>query len=338
MKVAIVGVTGLVGNKISWLLEKRNFQIEEFIPIASDNSKGKKYLFRNNTYNIESIEDLINNHNNKNQKIIIFFASTKEVSRHWIPIILDLNKNAWIIDNSSEYRMKSEIPLVVPEINSSVINTKTRLIANPNCSTAQLVMVLHPLHQIYKIKRIVISTYQSVSGAGYKGSNQLYKERKEQFLNELFSESDSSIFKTKIDLNCIPLCDYLDKETGYTGEELKIEKETPKILDDNNIKITATAVRVPVTGGHSESVNIEFEKDYEIDDIINILKNTDGLCIKEMACPRYVSNEYDVWVSRIRKDYSQKNTINLWIVADNLMKGAALNAVQIAEYIIKEFN
>ena len=156
MKVAIVGVTGLVGNKISWLLEKRNFQIEEFIPIASDNSKGKKYLFRNNTYNIESIEDLINNHNNKNQKIIIFFASTKEVSRHWIPIILDLNKNAWIIDNSSEYRMKSEIPLVVPEINSSVINTKTRLIANPNCSTAQLVMVLHPLHQIYKIKRIVM--------------------------------------------------------------------------------------------------------------------------------------------------------------------------------------
>ena len=338
MNVAIVGATGLVGNKISSLLEKRNFKIKEFIPIASDNSKENDYIFNNNTYKIKSIQDLINNHINNQQRIIIFFASTKEISKQWIPKILFLNSNAWIIDNSSEYRMVSDIPLVIPEINSSIINKNTRLIANPNCSTAQLVMVLYPLHNIYKIKRIVVSTYQSVSGIGHNGINQLFKERKESLVTDNnFIEYDSNDCPIKIDMNCIPLCDILDNETGYTKEELKIEKETPKILNDYNIKITATAVRVPVIGGHSESVNIEFENDFNINDIINILKNTNGISIKDVACPRYVSNQDDIWISRIRKDYSQKNTINLWIVADNLMKGAALNAVQISEYIIKSF-
>ncbi len=331
MNIAIIGATGLVGNKISFLLEKRNLPVKQFIPIASEKSQGKTCTFQNKNYNVITVNTFIETIVSLQENIIIFFASTKNVSKTYIPIILEKNKNAWIIDNSSEYRLVPHIPLVIPEVNSDKIKSDSKLIANPNCSTAQLVMILHPLHEKYKIKRVVISTYQSVSGAGYRGINQLNNER---FVG---SGDLNDVFPTKIYMNCIPKCDTLH-DNGYTGEELKLERETPKILDDDNIKITATAVRVPVIGGHSESVNIEFKNDFDLDDVNNMFNHTPGISVREMACPIDVQNEENVWVSRIRRDFSQCNTLNLWIVADNLMKGAALNAVQIAEYIHFKYN
>lgn len=328
MNIAIIGATGLVGKKIAFLLENRNFPLNQFIPIASTQSLGNSYTFKDKLYQLTTIDIFIENNIKNQEKFIIFFASSKEVSKKYIFTILELNKNAWIIDNSSEYRLTQNVPLVIPEINATQITSKTRLIANPNCSTAQLVMALHPLHVKYNIKRVVVSTYQSVSGAGYPGINQLKQERAGQDA----IEDLNPIFPAKIDMNCIPMCDTLH-DNGYTGEELKLERETPKILGDYSIKISATAVRVPVIGGHSESVNIEFENEFELDDIIHMFNNTPGVIIKDLACPIDVENEENVWVSRIRRDFSQPNSLNLWIVANNLMKGAALNAVQIAEYI-----
>ena len=328
MNIAIIGATGLVGKKIAFLLENRNFPINKFIPIASSESLGKNYTFKDKLYQLTTIDIFIENTMKKQEKFIIFFASSKEVSKKYILTILELNKNAWIIDNSSEYRLTPNVPLVIPEVNAEQITNNTRLIANPNCSTAQLVMALHPLHVKYNIKRVVVSTYQSVSGAGYPGINQLKQERAgEDAIGNL-----NPIFPSKIDMNCIPMCDILH-DNGYTGEELKLERETPKILGDYNIKISATAIRVPVIGGHSESVNIAFENEFELHDIIHMFNNTPGVIVKDLACPIDVENEENVWVSRIRRDFSQPNTLNLWIVADNLMKGAALNAVQIAEYL-----
>tara|TARA_B100000925_G_scaffold291885_1_gene282168 strand:- start:5439 stop:6470 length:1032 start_codon:yes stop_codon:yes gene_type:complete len=336
MKVAIIGITGLVGKKISWLLEKRQFPVNRLIGVASSLSEGKKHIYKHYTIDIVNIEKFMIDHiYNNSSEIIVFFATSNNVSGKWIPKILEHNKNAWIIDNSSEYRLHKNVPLVIPEINSHKITPKTRIIANPNCSTAQLVMVLYPLHIMYKIKRVVVSTYQSVSGAGYAGENQLSLERENSMKLEILdSKKIDRVFPTKIDMNCIAQCGDIDAISGYTSEEIKLERETPKILEDN-IKITATAVRVPVTGGHSESVNIEFENSYNLENILDILKSTKGIQVKDMACPSDVYLEDNVWVSRIRKDYSNKNSINLWIVADNLMKGAALNAVQIAEHIIK---
>ena len=333
MNIAIIGATGLVGKKIAFLLENRNFPLNQFIPIASTQSLGKSYTFKDKLYQLTTIDIFIENNIKNQDKFIIFFASSKEVSKKYIFTILELNKNAWIIDNSSEYRLTPNVPLVIPEINATQITSKSRLIANPNCSTAQLVMALHPLHVKYNIKRVLVSTYQSVSGAGYPGINQLKQERAGQDA----IEDLNPIFPAKIDMNCIPMCDTLH-DNGYTGEELKLERETPKILGDYTIKISATAVRVPVIGGHSESVNIEFENEFELDDIIHMFNNTPGVIIKDLACPIDVENEENVWVSRIRRDFSQCNTLNLWIVADNLMKGAALNAVQIAEYIHFKYN
>ena len=335
MKVAIIGITGLVGTKISWLLEKRKFPADSLIGVASQSSVGQKYKYNNTTSYIISIENFMEKDIiNINTPIIVFFATSNSISGMWIPKIIHNNKNAWIIDNSSEYRMCENIPLVIPEINAFEIKKDTRLISNPNCSTAQLALVLYPLHKTYKIKRVVVSTYQSVSGAGYPGKNQLKYERESSpgLLLSKNKENDR-VFPTRIDMNCIAHCGDIDNDTGYSSEEIKLERETPKIFGEN-INITATAVRVPVTGGHSESVNIEFRDSYRLDDVVRILKSTTGVDVRDMACPADVYLENDVWVSRIRRDYSQNNSINLWIVADNLMKGAALNAVQIAEHII----
>ena len=318
MKIAIIGITGLVGNKLLKLLELRKFPITEFYPVASVNSSGKHIILNNKDYSIITIDKLLN------YKLdIVFFTSTNDISKQWIPKFLKIT--SFIIDNSSYYRLDSTIPLVIPEINSYLITKNTPLIANPNCSTSQLLMVLYPLHIRYKIKRIIISTYQSVSGSGYKGIKQLTGERYG------LTHFKKKIYNTNIDLNCIPICGQLNSN-GYSDEEIKLEKETKKILG-NNINISATSVRVPVIGGHCESVNIEFNEKYDINNIINILNKTSGVEIKPMACPFDVKDMPNVWVDRIRRDFSNKNSLNLWIVADNLMKGAALNAIQIAEYL-----
>ena len=330
MIVVIVGITGLVGTKIAHLLEKRKFIISEFIPVASEDSVGKTFKFNGVVKNVISLNMLINLPMfDIKTPILIFFASTTTISRMWVPILLKYTQ-VKIIDNSSHFRLQESVPLVIPEVNAHTISKDTRLVANPNCSTAQLAMVLHPLHNKYRIKRVVVTTFQSVSGAGNAGINQLYAER-----NKTAMSAQNDVFPTQIDMNCIPQCDQMDARTSYTGEEIKLQLETPKILNAD-IKLTATAVRVPVIGGHSESVNIEFYNEFEIDDIKQILRNFPGVAIKELGCPVAVQGEEDVWVSRIRRDYSQEKTINLWIVADNLMKGAALNAVQIGEILLKE--
>ncbi len=340
MIVAIIGVTGIVGKKLTSLLETRKFPIDKFIPIASESSKNKPVLYKATMYNTITLQDFIDQYStkwNKNvkQNMIVFFCSNSEISRIWAPQILEKIPNIWIIDNSSYFRLDKEIPLVIPEINAETITDKTRIIANPNCSTAQLVLVLFPLHKKYTIKRIVISTYQSVSGAGIKGENQLFEERKKN-TQMFYNNKIENAFEREIDLNCIPMCDKLDEKTGYTQEEIKLANETPKILN-SNVKVSATAVRVPVYGGHSESVNIEFKNDISIDKVIETLKNTEGVKVTNYTCPNEVKDSEHVYVSRIRKDHTQDNTINLWIVADNIMKGAALNALQIAEYINNKF-
>ncbi len=319
MKVAIVGITGLVGTKIVELLEKGNFPVTELI-LISRNRKIKHIKFKDKDVPILSIYELL-----QKEPDLVFLACSSELSREWAPKLV--RNNIWVIDNSSAFRSHPSIPLVIPEINGNLITNRTKLIANPNCSTTQLVMVLYPLHKKYKIKRVVVSTYQSVSGAGYNGIKQLENERGGD--TEL-----SDAFPTNIDLNCIPLCGDLNDDM-YTMEEVKLQNETLKILGDD-VKVTATAVRVPVLGGHSESVNIEFYNEYKISEVINILENTSGIKVKDMPCPSDVKNEEDVWVGRIRRDDTQKNSLNLWIVADNLMKGGSLNAVQIAEIIIKK--
>lgn len=335
MKIAIVGITGLVGKKLLDLIEVRKFPISKFIPIASKKSQNQLCKLNDIEYIIQTIDILLE------QKLdIIFFTSTTDISKEWIPRLK--NNSKYIIDNSSHYRLEPSIPIIIPEINGNLINNlSTNIIANPNCSTAQLVMVLYPLHLKYNIKRVIVSTYQSVSGSGISGINQLFTERNiynEHTNNyELLKEPYNMVYSTNIDLNCIPFCDEIDYDTGYTKEELKLIKETKKILD-TSIDITATAVRVPTIGGHCESVNIEFEKEYQIGDIINLLNNTNGIEIKTMATPSYIKDNKNIWVSRIRRDYSRENSLNLWIVADNLMKGAALNAIQIAELIISKFS
>jgi aspartate-semialdehyde dehydrogenase len=323
MRISIVGVTGLVGAKLIKLIEKRNFTVNEFYPVASEDSEGKIIILNKDEYITMTIDKILNI-----ELDIIFFASSNQVSEQWIPELLKNQPNVKIIDNSSFYRLDQNVPLIVPEINSHLITNETRLIANPNCSTAQLVMVLYPLDQKYKIKRVVISTYQSVSGSGYAGIKQMYNERNNEVI-------EKKVFEPKIDLNCISFCDVLDPETGYTKEELKLENETKKIIRPE-INLTATAVRVPVICGHCETVNIEFENDFELDEIKTCLQNMPGVQLKDEAYPIEVLNQTNVWVSRIRRDRSQDKSLNLWIVADNLMKGAALNAIQIAEYL-KEF-
>ncbi len=325
MKIAVVGATGLVGQVMLKVLEERKLSISEFYPVASAKSVGKEIIFNGKKHKIISAEEAVS----KKPHIAIFSAGAS-ASKQWAPKFAEAG--TFVIDNSSAWRMYDEIPLIVPEINAGILKKENKIIANPNCSTIQMVMVLAPLHRKYNIRRLVVSTYQSVTGTGVKAVNQLESERK--------GLDCEKAYPYPIDMNLFPHGgDFL--ENGYTSEEIKLVNETRKILSNNNIKITATVVRVPVTGGHSEAVNIEFEKDFDLKDIKNILSETKGVIVQDdpvnkiYPMPLYAKGKDEVFVGRIRRDDSNPNSLNLWVVADNLRKGAATNAIQIAEYLIK---
>ncbi len=326
MKIAVVGATGLVGTKMLEILAERNFPVAELIPVASERSVGKQIEFKGKKYTVHSMDQAI-----AAKPQIALFSAGGSTSFEWAPKFAE--KGIIVIDNSSAWRMDPEKKLVVPEVNAQVLSKSDRIIANPNCSTIQMVVVLDPLHKKYGIKRVVVSTYQSVTGTGVKAVNQLMNERKD-------GSSMEMAYKYKIDLNVIPQIDvFLDN--GYTKEEMKMVNETRKIMGDSSIRLTSTTVRIPVMGGHSESVNIEFEKDFELTDVVTLLKATEGVIVEddiknqEYPMPMNAHNRDEVFVGRIRRDESQPNSLNLWIVADNLRKGAATNAVQIAEYLVK---
>ena len=324
MKIAVVGATGLVGKEILLVLEERNVHITDLLLVASSKSVGKKVIFSGKEYEVISIEMAID----KKPDIAIFSAGGT-TSLKWASRFSEVGTK--VIDNSSAWRLKDNIPLTVPEINGMELKNDNFIIANPNCSTIQLVMALSPLHKRYNIKRLVISTYQSVSGSGVAAVNQLMDERA--------GNSVSKAYPHKIDLNIIPHAGNFDID-GYTTEETKLVNETNKILN-SEIKITATVVRVPVVSGHSEAVNIEFENDYEIEEVKRLLGNMPGVVLFDFPdanlypMPVLAQGKDDVFVGRIRRDFSQKNSLNLWVVSDNLRKGAATNAVQIAQYLLK---
>lgn len=325
MKVAVVGATGLVGSTMLRLLEERKFPVTELIPVASEKSVGKEIKFKENQYRVYDAGTAISL-----QPDIALFSAGGETSLELAPQFA--KKGTIVIDNSSAWRMHTDVKLIVPEINGNTLTKTDKIIANPNCSTIQLVMVLHPLHAQYKIRRVVVSTYQSVTGTGMAAVNQLMNERK--------GIKGEMAYAYPIDLNIIPQIDvFLDND--YTKEEMKVVNESKKILNDYSIRLTATAVRIPVIGGHSESVNIEFENPFEIPDIRRILSSTKGIIVsdrpKEKIYPMPIETHQrdDVFVGRIRIDESQENTLNLWIVADNLRKGAATNAIQIAEHLLR---
>ncbi len=326
MKIAVVGVTGLVGLEVLKVLEESAiFHQTELVPVASMRSIDKTVEFNKEKHKVVSIGDGLE----ANPDIAIFSAGA-EVSKTWAPHFS--GSNIFVVDNSSAWRMDENVPLVVPEINPDTLNKKSRIIANPNCSTIQLVLPLAPLHKEFKIKRIVVSTYQSVSGTGYMAVSQLDNERQ--------GKEGISVYPYPIHDNVLPHAGDFN-ETGYSSEELKLVNETQKILEDNNIRVTATAVRVPVHTGHSEAVNVEFEKEFNIDDVREILNQTEGVIVEDdvpslgYPTPIAVRGRNEVFVGRIRRDFSNANTLNMWIVADNLRKGAATNAVQIAELIVK---
>ena len=325
MRIAVVGATGLVGSKMLQVLDEQQVRIDELIVSASERSVGKEIMFQGKTYRVVSVEEAI-----AQRPDIAIFSAGASASRQYAPRFAE--NGTFVIDNSSAWRMEPNVPLVVPEINADIITPETRIIANPNCSTIQMVMALAPIHKAYGIKRIVVSTYQSVSGSGQRGINQLKAERA--------GETDCVFYPHPIDLNVLPHIDsFLDN--GYTKEEMKMVNETRKILRDENIAVSATTVRVPVWGGHSESVNVELGREYDLDDARMLIASTPGVVIiddpAENLYPMPI-NAYDkdeVFVGRIRRDFSVENGLNLWIVSDNLRKGAATNAVQIAQYLIK---
>lgn len=325
MKVAVVGSTGLVGTMMLKVLEERNFPLTELIPVASAKSVGKEIEFKGKKYKVVSMDDAI-----AMRPDIALFSAGGTTSMVEAPRFADVG--TVVIDNSSAWRMDPNIALVVPEVNAHILNSSNKIIANPNCSTIQMVVALKPLHDKYKIKRVVVSTYQSVTGTGVKAVDQLMNERKG-------IETDMA-YPYTIDLNVIPQIDVFT-ENGYTKEEMKMIKETKKIMGDDTIKVTATTVRIPVMGGHSESVNIEFENEFNLEDIKNILTNAPGVVVQDdpgkllYPMPLTAHNKDDVFVGRIRRDETQGKTLNMWIVSDNLRKGAATNAVQIAEYLVK---
>ena len=325
MKVAVVGVTGVVGTVLLKLLEEREFPVSEIIPVASEKSVGNKIMFKGKDYKIVSLDDAVNM-----KPDIALFSAGGSISLEWAPKFA--KEGTRVVDNSSAWRMDSTKKLIVSEVNSKVLTKEDFIIANPNCSTMQLLVVLAPLHKKYKIKRLVISTYQSVSGTGKNAIDQLEGER-----NDVNS---SKVYPHSIDQNLLPHCDVFEKD-GYTKEENKLINETRKIMNDNSIQITSTAVRVPIEICHGESVNIEFDKDFEIEDIFEILSNSPGLVVEDdpgnnkYPMPINSANKDEVFVGRIRRDFSIKSGINLWIVADNLRKGAATNTIQIAEKLIE---
>lgn len=325
MKVAVVGATGLVGSVMLKLLEERNFPVSELIPVASSKSVGKSIRFKGNDVKIVSADDAI-----AQKPAIALFSAGGSTSLELAPKFAAAG--VYVIDNSSAWRMNVDIKLIVPEINGNTLTSKDHIIANPNCSTIQMVMALAPLHSKFKIKRIVVSTYQSVTGTGVKAVNQMENERK--------GITGEMAYKYPIDKNCIPQIDvFLDNL--YTKEEMKMVNETRKILNDQTINITSTCVRIPVVGGHSESVNIEFEKPFTLEQINKTLTFTKGIILQDnpfdaiYPMPLNSHNKDEVFVGRVRIDESQPNTVNMWIVADNLRKGAATNAIQIAEYLLQ---
>jgi len=329
MKLAIIGSTGNVGRKTIEILEKSDLKIKELYLVASKKSAGIKVKFREKVINVESLEDY-----NFSKAQITIFAAGSEIAKIWAP---KAAKETIVIDNSSFFRMQKNIPLVVPEVNPEALDKHENIIANPNCSTIQMVLVLKPLHNEYKIKRVVVSTYQAVSGAGKAAMDELFDQTK-NFLDK--KNIVSKNFTKQIAFNLIPHIDAFDKD-GYTKEELKMTNETKKILDEK-IEVTATCVRVPVRTGHSESINIEFEKPYDLENIIKILDNAPGCKVIDdrkdggYITPLEAENDYTTYISRIRKDNTNSKAINIWVVSDNLLKGAALNTVQIAECLMKK--
>ncbi len=326
MKVAVVGATGLVGTQMIRVLEERNFPVTEFMPVASEKSIGKKVLFKGKEYAVIGMQEAID----RKPQIAVFSAGGG-TSRIWAPRFAEVGTT--VVDNSSAWRMEPGIKLVVPEVNAHVLEKTDRIIANPNCSTIQMVVALVGLHKAYKIKRIVVSTYQSVTGTGKKAVDQMMNERK--------GITGEMAYPHRIDMNALPHIDvFLDN--GYTKEEMKMVNETRKIMEDDSIGVTATTVRIPVIGGHSEAVNVEFDKEFELSDVFRILEKSPGVIVMDEPArniypmPIVSHNRDEVFVGRIRRDETQPKTLNMWVVSDNLRKGAATNAIQIAEYLVEK--
>lgn len=324
MKVAVVGATGLVGTKMLQVLAERNFPVTELVPVASERSVGKEVEFKGKKYKMVSMSDGI-----AAKPAVAIFSAGGGTSLEWAPKFAEAGIR--VIDNSSAWRMDPTKKLVVPEVNAAVLTKDDMIIANPNCSTIQMVVALQPLHQKYRIKRVVVSTYQSVTGTGKKAVDQLFNERK--------GVEGEMAYKYPIDLNVIPQIDvFLDN--GYTKEEMKMVLETNKIMGDDSIRVTATTVRIPVVGGHSESVNVEFANDFDLAEVKDLLSKAPGVIVQDdpaqalYPMPLWAHEKDEVFVGRLRRDETQANTLNMWIVSDNLRKGAATNAVQIAEYLI----
>ena len=322
-KVAVVGATGMVGQVMLRVLEERNFPIDELIPVASARSVGTPVWFKGKEYKVVGMETALDM-----KPHLALFSAGGNTSKEWAPKFAEAG--CTVVDNSSAWRMDQDVKLVVPEINADQLEKSDKIIANPNCSTIQMVMVLKPLHDTYRIKRVVVSTYQSVSGTGVKAVQQMH--------NEVNGIKGEMAYPYPIYQNALPHCDVFESN-GYTKEEFKLVRETQKILDDRTIAVTATAVRIPTAGGHSESVNLEFEKDFDLNEVRRMLAETDGVVVQDnpdtntYPMPLYAHQKDDVYVGRIRRDLSQANSMNLWIVSDNLRKGAATNAVQIAQHL-----
>jgi aspartate-semialdehyde dehydrogenase len=324
MRVAVVGATGMVGEVMLQVLAERNFPVTELIPVASEKSVGKQIEWKGTNYTVVGLQTAVDM-----RPDIALFSAGGETSLEWAPKFADAGTT--VIDNSSAWRMDPNKKLIVPEINASELTKDDKIIANPNCSTIQMVMVLAPLHHKYKIKRVIVSTYQSITGTGVKAVQQLE--------NEYAGIQGEMAYKYQIHRNAIPQCDSFE-ENGYTKEEMKLVRETQKIIGDKTIAVTATAIRIPVVGGHSEAVNIEFERDFNVSEVRDILHHTSGVVVQDNTdtytypMPLYAQGKDEVFVGRIRRDESQPNSLNMWIVADNLRKGAATNTIQIAEYLV----
>jgi aspartate-semialdehyde dehydrogenase len=324
MKVAVVGATGLVGGEMLKVLEERNFPVTELIPVASEKSVGKKISWKGKDYTVHSMQQAIDA-----RPAIAIFSAGGSTSLQWAPKFAEVGTT--VIDNSSAWRMNPANKLVVPEVNAHVLTAEDKVIANPNCSTIQMVVALEPLHKKYKVKRIVVSTYQSVTGTG--------KNAVDQMMNERAGKEGQKVYPHQIDLNVLPHIDvFLDN--GYTKEEMKMVNETKKIMGDDSIRVTATTVRIPVIGGHSEAVNVEFEEEFDLEEVRSLLEKAPGVIVHDdvkafkYPMPLMAHGKDEVFVGRLRRDETQPKTLNMWIVADNLRKGAATNAVQIAEYLM----
>ena len=325
MKIAVVGATGMVGNVMLKTLEERHFPVTELIPVASEKSIGKIVKYKGKDYSIVGLQTAV-----EMRPDIALFSAGGGTSLEWAPKFAEVGTT--VVDNSSAWRMDPDKKLIVPEINANILTEDDKIIANPNCSTIQMVVALAPLHKKYKIKRLVISTYQSITGTGVKAVKQLENEYK--------GEKGDMAYHYPIHRNAIPHCDVFE-ENGYTKEEMKLVRETQKILNDKTIAVTATAVRIPVVGGHSETVNIEFENEFDVSEIRKLLNESPGVTVQDnletntYPMPIYAEGKDDVFVGRIRRDLSQPKTLNMWVVSDNLRKGAATNTIQIAEYLVK---